>query len=166
MPPTPSIVERPQRWDVAFDPAMTDADVDRLLAIPPFSNMPAEKFSKRTPLREILRNDTAIRRYRKGEIVVRQGDYGTSAFMILSGTVRVVLKPDLPPAMLGRQAPSKKGFFRMLAHSGRNAGRRRVFSASSCGRTRDWASVATRTNRYACSSRICHACWTSIAPRK
>jgi Fe-S-cluster-containing dehydrogenase component/CRP-like cAMP-binding protein len=115
MPAPPSIVERPQRWDVAFDPAMTDAEVDRLLAIPPFSAMPAEKFSKRTPLREILRNDTSIRRYRKGEIIVRQGDYGTSAFMILSGTVRVVLKPDLPPAMLGRQAPSKKGFFKTLA---------------------------------------------------
>src|SRR5688572_6805971 len=115
MPAAPAILERPQRWDVAFDPAMTDADVDRLLAISPFSNMPAEKFSKRTPLREILRNDTSIRRYRKGEIIVRQGDYGTSAFMILSGTVRVVLKPDLPPAMLGRQAPSKKGFFRTLA---------------------------------------------------
>jgi len=115
MPAPPSIVERPQRWDVAFDPAMTDAEVDRVLAIPPFSDMPAEKFSKRTPLREILRNDTSIRRYRKGEIIVRQGDYGTSAFMILSGTVRVVLKPDLPPAMLGRQAPSKKGFFKTLA---------------------------------------------------
>src|SRR5687767_4623035 len=115
MPATPSIVERPQRWDVAFDPAMTDADIDRLLALPPFSNMPAEKFPKRTPLREILRNDTSIRRYRKGEIIVRQGDYGTSAFMILSGTVRVVLKPDLPPAVLGRQARSKKGFFRTLA---------------------------------------------------
>ena len=115
MPPTPSIVERPQRWDVAFDPAMTDADVDRLMATPPFSNMPAEKFPKRTPLREILRNDTSIRRYRKGEIIVRQGDYGTSAFLILSGATRVVLKPDLPPSLLGRQAPSKKGFFRTLA---------------------------------------------------
>lgn len=115
MPPAASILERPQRWDVAFDPAMTDADVDRLMAIAPFSDMKAEKFSKRTPLREILRNDASIRRYRKGEIIVRQGDYGTSAFLILSGTTRVVLKPDLPPSMLGRQAPSKKGFFRTLA---------------------------------------------------
>lgn len=115
MPPAPSILERPQRWDVAFDPAMSEADVDRLMAIAPFSAMQAEKFSKRTPLREILRNDTSIRRYRKGEIIVRQGDYGTSAFLILSGTTRVVLKPDLPPALLGRQAPSKKGLFRTLA---------------------------------------------------
>ena len=27
----------------------------------------------------------------------------------------IEIKPDLPPAMLGRQAPSKKGFFRTLA---------------------------------------------------
>ena len=112
MPPT---IERPQRWDVAFDSEMTDAAVGRLLAIAPFSAMDEAKFSKRTPLREILRNDTSIRRYRKGEIIVRQGDYGTSAFLILSGATRVVLKPDLPLSLLGRQAPGKKGIFRTLA---------------------------------------------------
>src|SRR6476469_7616894 len=98
MPTTPSILERPQRWDAAFDDAMTDADVDRLLTIPPFSGMNPEKFPKRTPLREILRHDTRIRRHRTGVIIVRQGDYGTSAFLILSGAARVVLKPDLPPS--------------------------------------------------------------------
>lgn len=115
MPIAPPIVQRPQRWDAAFDPAMTDAMVDRLLAIAPFSQMNAEKFPKRTPLREILRHDTSIQRYRKGEIIVRQGDYGTSAFLILSGATRVVLKPDLPLSLLGRQAPGKKGMFRTLA---------------------------------------------------
>ena len=114
MPPTPT-VERPQRWDAAFDPAMTDADVDRLFSIPPFSEMNPENFPKRTPLREVLKHDTAIRRYRKGEIIVRQGDYGTSAFLILSGATRVVLKPDLPPSYLGRQKPVRKGVFRTLA---------------------------------------------------
>ncbi len=115
MPPTPPSIERPQRWDAAFDPAMTEADVERLLAIPPFSQMAPENFPKRTPLREILRHDTSIRRYRQGEIITRQGDYGTSAFLILSGTTRVVLKPDLAPALLGRQAPVKKGILRTLA---------------------------------------------------
>src|SRR5438132_7823737 len=115
MPATPPMVERPQRWDAAFDPAMTDADVDRLLAIAPFSKMSPENFPRRTPLRKILRHDTSIRRYRKGEIIVRQGDYGTSAFLILSGTTRVVLSPDLPLSLLGRQAPGKKGVFRTLA---------------------------------------------------
>ena len=111
----PTILERPQRWDAAFDPDMTDAAVDRLLATAPFRDMDAEKFPKRTPLREILRNDSRILRFRKGEIIVRQGDYGTSAFLILNGATRVVLKPHLPPALLGRQSPGKKGIFRTLA---------------------------------------------------
>src|SRR6266581_491924 len=115
MPPTPTTIERPQRWDAAFDPEMSDAALDRLLAIAPFSAMNPEKFPKRTPLREILRNDARICRFRKGEIVTRQGDYGTSAFLILSGAVRVVLKPDLPLSLLGREAPVKKGIVRTLA---------------------------------------------------
>jgi Fe-S-cluster-containing dehydrogenase component/CRP-like cAMP-binding protein len=115
MPAAPTIFERPQRWDAAFDANMTEAAVDRLLATAPFSQMAAEKFPKRTPLRDILRNDTRILRFRKGEIIVRQGDYGTSAFLILQGAARVVLNPDLAPSLLGRQAPGKKGFFRTLA---------------------------------------------------
>jgi Fe-S-cluster-containing dehydrogenase component/CRP-like cAMP-binding protein len=94
---------------------MNEAAVDRLLGIAPFCAMDAEKFPRRTPLREILRNDARIRRFRRGEIVTRQGDYGTSAFLILAGEVRVVLKPDLPMSLLGRQAPAKKGIFRTLA---------------------------------------------------
>jgi len=98
-----------------FDANMTEATVNRLLATAPFSQMNAEKFPKRTPLREILRNDARVRHFRKGEIIVRQGDYGTSAFLILSGATRVVLKPDLAPSLLGRQAPGKKGILRTLA---------------------------------------------------
>jgi len=115
MPAAPTILERPQRWDAAFDPDMTDAAVDRLLATAPFREMNAEKFPKRIPLREILRNDTRILRFRRGEIIVRQGDYGTSAFLIMSGTARVVMKPDLPPSLLGRQRPGKKGIFQTFA---------------------------------------------------
>jgi len=115
MPAAPTILERPQRWDAAFDADMTDATVDRLLATAPFSGMSAEKFPKRTPLREILRNDARVLKFRKGEIIMRQGDYGTSAFLILQGAARVVLKPDLPPSLLGRQATNKKGVFRTLA---------------------------------------------------
>ena len=123
MPAAPTILERPQRWDAAFDADMTDAAVERLLATAPFNEMDAEKFPKRTPLREILRNDTRLLKFRKGEIIVRQGDYGTSAFLILNGATRVVLKPDLDPSLLGRQAPGKKGIFRTLAQlwNGRRA---------------------------------------------
>ncbi len=115
MPAAPTILEKPQRWDAAFGPDMTDAVVDRLLATAPFREMNAEKFPKRTPLREILRNDARILKFREGEIIVRQGDYGTSAFLILNGAARIVLQPDLPPSMLGRQARGRKGIWRTLA---------------------------------------------------
>jgi Fe-S-cluster-containing dehydrogenase component/CRP-like cAMP-binding protein len=115
MPAAPTILERPQRWDAAFDAGMTEEDVGRLLFTAPFGGMDAEKFPKRTPLREIIRNDMRILKFRKGEIIMRQGDYGTSAFLILQGTARVVLKPDLAPSLLGRQATNKKGIFRTLA---------------------------------------------------
>src|SRR5438105_14436139 len=108
-------LERPQRWDAAFDPQMTEADVDRLLSIPPFSKMRPESFPPRLQLRDILKHDTSIRKYRKGEIVVRQGDYGNSAFLVISGNVRVVLRPGLPPSVLGRREPARRGFFRLMA---------------------------------------------------
>ncbi len=115
MPAAAPPVESPQRWDAAFDAGMTDAAVDRLFSIAPFRDMNAEKFPKRIPLRGLLQNDTSIRRYRKGEIIVRQGDYGTSAFLILSGSTRVVVTPELPQSMLGRKATGRKGLFRTLA---------------------------------------------------
>ncbi len=115
MPAAPTILERPQRWDAAFDANMTEDDVTRLLFTAPFNGMDAEKFPKRTPLREIIHNDARILKFRKGEIIMRQGDYGTSAFLILQGTARVVLKPDLAPSLLGRQATNKKGVFKTLA---------------------------------------------------
>jgi Fe-S-cluster-containing dehydrogenase component/CRP-like cAMP-binding protein len=130
MPAAPTILERPQRWDAAFDANMPDANVERLLATAPFSAMDAEKFPKRTPLREILRNDSRILKFRKGEIIVRQGDYGTSAFLILNGASRVVLKPDLAPSLLGRQAPGKKGIFRTLAQLWNGSRAPEIFSRS------------------------------------
>src|SRR5713226_3058527 len=93
-------IAKPQRWDVPFwkeqaesdlgrpPYEMTEAVVDLILSVPPFSQMDAAKFSTAIPLRGVLQNDTRIRQFKKGEIVVRQGDYGSSAFFILSGRVR------------------------------------------------------------------------------
>jgi len=115
MPAAPLILDRPQRWDASFDPEMSQAAVDRLLLLAPFKEMKSEKFPKRVSLRDILLHDTRLRRFRAGEIVVRAGDYGTSAFLILSGTIRVVLGPDLPASVLGRRATRRRGFFRAFA---------------------------------------------------
>ena len=84
---TSSVLDRPQRWDAAFDPEMTPEAVARLLKLAPFCDMKADNFPKRLSLPDILQHDVRIRRFRSGEIVVREGDYGTSAFMIMSGAV-------------------------------------------------------------------------------
>ncbi|HEY1489666.1 MAG TPA: cyclic nucleotide-binding domain-containing protein [Verrucomicrobiae bacterium] len=115
MPAAPSTLDRPQRWDAAFDPEMTDANVERLLTMPPFSRMNPENFPKRASLRDILKHDTRVRSFKRGEIIVREGDYGTSAFLVMSGKVRVVLGPELPPSVLGRRVSARKGIFRVLA---------------------------------------------------
>src|SRR5262249_12372805 len=97
------------------DPEMTDAVVSRLMSIEPFSRMRLENFPKTLPLRGIVQNDMRLRRFRRGEIVVRQGDYGTSAFMVLSGELNIIRNPPLPPALLGRAERRRKGLFRLVA---------------------------------------------------
>jgi Fe-S-cluster-containing dehydrogenase component/CRP-like cAMP-binding protein len=100
---------RPKRWDDPLDPAMTDATLDRLLATEPFASMNPSAFPAGTPLREILRADSAVRHYTIGEIILRKDDYGTSAFLVLEGEVDVILRSDLDPQLLGRAPKVKKG---------------------------------------------------------
>src|SRR5437764_3124128 len=118
-------IAKPQRWDLPFwqerseldlgppPYEMTDAVLELILSVPPFSQMDPEKFSEAISLRGLLQNDTRIRQFKKGEIVVRQGDYGSSAFFILSGAVRVILD-KLDEALIGRRLPQRKSFFGAL----------------------------------------------------
>lgn len=115
MPTAATTFDRPQRWDAAFDPEMSDAAVDRLLSFAPFCQMRPENFPARLSLRDILKHDTRIRSFRRGELIVRGGDYGTSAFLVMDGTTRVVLQPELPPGLLGRRESTKKSFFKVFA---------------------------------------------------
>ncbi|MBI3881740.1 MAG: cyclic nucleotide-binding domain-containing protein [Verrucomicrobia bacterium] len=108
-------MSRPQRWDAPFGPDMTDAAVDRLLARPEFATIRAGRFPSHAPLREILRHDTRLVRFKAGDLVVREGDYGSSAFVILSGTLRVVLTPGLPRELLGRRPARRRGWWQSLA---------------------------------------------------
>lgn len=106
---------RPKRWDNPLDPAMSEATLDLLMATEPFASMDPSAFPAGTPLREILRADTAVREYAAGEIVLRKDDYGTSAFLVLEGEVEVILRPEIDPQLLGRSASIKKSFMARLA---------------------------------------------------
>ncbi|MCX6938843.1 MAG: 4Fe-4S dicluster domain-containing protein [Verrucomicrobia bacterium] len=112
--PAPSL-ERPRRWDAPFNPDFPAAEIERLLTLSPFREMNLASFPRSAPLADILRNDTTLRTYKAGELIVRERDYGTSAFLILSGRARVVLAPDLPPAAVGRNERTRPGLLRSLA---------------------------------------------------
>ncbi len=114
MPQLEIIVDRPQRWDVPFGDAMRDEDVDQLLLVEPFRSIDPSRFPAALPMRGILKNDSRINVYQDGSIVVREGDYGNSAFLVLRGKVQVVLE-GLGREVLGWQPSQKKGFVESMA---------------------------------------------------
>ena len=119
-PAASPVWSRPQRWDAPFGPDLTDADVDRLLARPEIAAIRADRFPAHASLREILRNDTRIVRLQPGDLVVREGDYGNSAFLVLAGKLRVVVAPELPSELLGRQQVHRRNWWEALAQLWRN----------------------------------------------
>lgn len=106
-------VSRPQRWDEPYGAEMTPEIVAGLLLQKPFCDMDRSLFPKRLQLEDILLNDARVVDFSDGDIIVREGDYGNSAFLILDGTVSVMLD-NLPNYMLGRKQNKKLGIFGLL----------------------------------------------------
>lgn len=113
----PQLIEKPRRWDLPFSRDLpneaeccdlSESELDELLHMEPFSRMRPERFPSSLPLREILRNDTRIRSYRNGDAVMRAGDYGNSAFLILEGECRAIIE-GLDQSALGRKKVSRRG---------------------------------------------------------
>lgn len=107
----------PKRWDAPLDARMRSLDVDHLLRVAPFSQIDPAAFPATLPLHEILRNDARIVRCLPGDLIVREGDYGHSAFLILLGRVRIVLS-GLSDAALGRQEPHRLSWREAVAQLG------------------------------------------------
>jgi Fe-S-cluster-containing dehydrogenase component/CRP-like cAMP-binding protein len=119
MPEMEIAVPRPQRWNEPFG-EMTERDVDGLLRVEPFHSIDAGAFPPSLPLRGILLGDTRICRYESGDVIVREGDYGNSAFLILAGTVRVALD-RIDPKLLGRDERPQRGWLRAIAQLWKNS---------------------------------------------
>ncbi len=108
----------PERWagHRRFDDGMTWRDVRRVLQVPPFSSLDRDQFPKRLPLPGILLNDCRLRRLKRGDIVVRDKEYATSAFIILKGTVRVILpRNPLSEEEVGRPPGRRKTLWQSIA---------------------------------------------------
>jgi len=85
-------VDRPMRWDHPLDPEMLTRDIGWMLAQPPFSQMNPDVFPSHSSLEGVLRHDCRILRFEPSDIVVREGDYGSSAYLVLRGSVRAFLE--------------------------------------------------------------------------
>ncbi len=115
-----STIKRPARWDEPFDPDVTDRDVAELMTIAPFALMDPASFTGSVPLDGILKNDCRLLNLEQGDIIVREGDYGSSAFLILSGNALVSLV-SLPGELLGRESTQQKNWLQSLAQLWRNS---------------------------------------------
>lgn len=113
---------RPQRWDKPFGlQSMTDADIDRVLALPSFASVEPDEFPTDLPLREIVANDGRIQRFSRGDIIVRRGDYGSSVFVILKGSVRGLASDEAERAIAPADTVAQKSWFGALAQLWRNS---------------------------------------------
>ena len=131
-------IERPKRWDARFSEDMNGTEVERVLALEPFCHMDRDRFPQTLSLTGIIANDTRVVRYQDGDIVMREGDYGNSAFLVIAGQVRVLLPPGLPETMLGRAPSARKSLFQAVAQLWRNPDYpevRTAFSAAQDGGT-------------------------------
>ena len=114
-------MDRQERWNVSFcdeiDSEMTPEIIDELLAVSPFDSIDNSRFSGKITLRGILENDCRIRTFEKGEIVVRQGDWGNSAFFVLDGQLIADLESEkkTESSILGTRKPNRKSFFQRVA---------------------------------------------------
>ncbi|NKB23085.1 MAG: cyclic nucleotide-binding domain-containing protein [Kiritimatiellae bacterium] len=106
--PVTYAIDKPKRWDVPYDPAMTMQDLERLLSSPPFKEMDPDRFPEQTPLPYILLNDTRLINLQAGEVIYKQGDYENSAFLVLEGEATSVLHPGLDTELLGRREKKTK----------------------------------------------------------
>lgn len=107
---------QPTRWAEPFGQEMDAGEVEQLLRVRPFSDFNPDAFPANLPLAGILQNDTRVRTFQKGQFVVREGDYGNSAFLVLAGEVRAILD-HLPQDLLGRSSLPKPGIFKRIARA-------------------------------------------------
>ncbi|MDF1817688.1 MAG: cyclic nucleotide-binding domain-containing protein [Immundisolibacteraceae bacterium] len=137
-------LSRPQRWDSPFDPNLTPGDVEKLQRIPEIAAIDEDRFPRSLPLRGVLGNDCRLVRRQSGEIIIREDDYGNSAFLLISGLARVVLPPGIPIEQLGRQETVTKSLWESFSQLWKNSS---VKESRDISRYQQQAKVAGDENR-------------------
>lgn len=103
-----------------FDRSLRDADVASILEHPPFSDIDANRFPASASLEQIIRDHARVESYDAGDLVIRKGDYGDSAFFILRGSVHVLVGQELPEELLGRRKIRMRSWWSALSQAWKN----------------------------------------------
>ena len=120
--PSDAPIRKIQPEDVPFSEDMTEGELDWLVEHQVFDRLDSE-FRKSQRFRKILKNHARIVACDQGDIIVREGDWGNSAFFILAGDVAVEVEAPgefLSGEHLGRGTSQPKTFLQALAQLWRN----------------------------------------------
>jgi Fe-S-cluster-containing hydrogenase component 2/CRP-like cAMP-binding protein len=115
----------------AFDPAMSSVDVEGILNYEPFASIDTNRFPHgKESILEILRHDSRLRTYSSGDLILREGEYANSAFIVLRGSVHVILSQL---QIQGNDATNSRkfGLWQRLAASVRGGSRKRPSAVQS-----------------------------------
>lgn len=118
-PATELAEERNRRWDEPFGDGPLDAEtVSRILSLPTFANVDPTEFQAWLPLDQIIANDGRVRKFQRGEVIIRKGDYGHSLFIILQGgvlTLPVMIQNRTNSQALNREASWWRSIAQLVA---------------------------------------------------
>ncbi len=107
--------ERNRRWDEPFGEAKLGGDtVTRILSLPGFADVQAGDFPPQLPLTGIIANDGRLRSFRRGDVIIRKGEYGNSLFVILEGAVLGLDSSSAEEDVLPETTRTRKSWSRSL----------------------------------------------------
>jgi len=111
----------PKRWDMPFSMESTtpvemeDIDAAWLHTLPPFCKLKHSDFRNSLTLWGILKNDTRYVQLEDGDTVFKQGEWGSSAFLVLRGNVHVSLETGAETDPTGATPGGKRGLLASVA---------------------------------------------------
>lgn len=112
-----NLTKKPKRWDVAYAQEIENASMSHVIASDLLEGVLSDlfrdsnKFPQQLSLFDIILGDSRLLKFKKDEIITREGDYGTSAFLIVKGSVNIFHK-HLPQYLLGRRKKVKPSLFK------------------------------------------------------
>lgn len=115
-------IKRPERWDYPLDDTMTSEAVKWLLGQRPFSEMDGSRFALNAQLADVLRNDSRLLALTPGDVVFREGQYGGSAYLVLTGTIRIFLTRLLQTDRQERKNWKQSGWLTAITKFTRSSG--------------------------------------------